>query len=72
MQDKVGRLKLGMVCGGCGLGRRGQGWAELNVGNDISRDAVYKNGIRTTEFFKDHDKLRSGIITETQVRGAWP
>eukprot|EP00731_Ephydatia_muelleri_P005665 Em0002g1841a len=30
------------------------------------RDAVYKNGIRTTEFFKDHDKLRSGIITETQ------
>lgn len=28
--------------------------------------AVYKNGIRTVEFFKDHDKLRSGIITENQ------
>ena len=28
---------------------------------------MYKNGIRTTEFFKDHDKLRSGIITESQV-----
>ena len=32
------------------------------------RIAVHKNGIRTTEFFKDHDKLRSGIITENQVR----
>lgn len=31
------------------------------------RDAVYKNGIRTTEFFRDHDKLRSGVITENQV-----
>jgi Ca2+-binding EF-hand superfamily protein len=30
------------------------------------RDAVYKNGIRTTEFFRDHDKLRSGVITENQ------
>lgn len=28
--------------------------------------SVFKNGIRTTEFFKDHDKLRSGIITENQ------
>ena len=28
--------------------------------------AVYKNGIRTKEFFKDHDKLRSGVITENQ------
>ena len=27
---------------------------------------MYKNGIRTTEFFKDHDKLRSGVITENQ------
>ena len=27
---------------------------------------MFKNGIRTTEFFKDHDKLRSGIITENQ------
>nr|CAB3262790.1 uncharacterized protein LOC100183292 [Phallusia mammillata] len=33
---------------------------------DKIRVAVYKNGIRTTEFFKDHDKLRSGIITENQ------
>ena len=31
-----------------------------------NRDVVYKNGIRTTEFFRDHDKLRSGIITENQ------
>ena len=30
------------------------------------RVAVFKNGIRTTEFFRDHDKLRSGIITENQ------
>jgi len=30
------------------------------------RLAVVKNGLRTTEFFKDHDKLRSGIITENQ------
>ena len=33
------------------------------------RVVVYKNGIRTTEFFRDHDKLRSGIITENQVGG---
>ena len=33
------------------------------------RMVVYKNGIRTTEFFRDHDKLRSGVITENQVRG---
>ena len=32
------------------------------------REAIHKNGIRTTEFFKDHDKLRSGEITENQVR----
>jgi len=31
------------------------------------REAVHKNGIRTTEFFKDHDKLRSGIITKNQA-----
>jgi len=30
------------------------------------REAVHKNGIRTTEFFKDHDKLRSGIVTKNQ------
>ncbi|XP_060063466.1 uncharacterized protein LOC132543930 [Ylistrum balloti] len=33
---------------------------------DKIRVSVYKNGIRTPEFFKDHDKLRSGIITENQ------
>jgi len=33
---------------------------------DKIRVAIYKNGIRTTEFFKDHDKLRSGVITENQ------
>ena len=27
---------------------------------------VYKHGIRTTEFFQDHDKLRSGLVTENQ------
>ncbi len=27
---------------------------------------MFKNGIRTTEFFCDHDKLRSGLITENQ------
>ncbi|XP_022079913.1 uncharacterized protein LOC110973400 [Acanthaster planci] len=30
--------------------------------------AVHKHGIRTTEFFCDHDKLRSGIITENQFQ----
>lgn len=38
----------------------------LNTIFDKIRVAVFKNGIRTTEFFKDHDKLRSGIITENQ------
>lgn len=33
---------------------------------DKVRIAVYKNGIRTPEFFRDYDKLRSGIITENQ------
>ena len=33
---------------------------------DKIRVAVHKNGIRTTEFFKDHDKLRSGVITKNQ------
>ncbi|XP_053393487.1 uncharacterized protein LOC123564874 [Mercenaria mercenaria] len=39
---------------------------DLNTIFDKIRMAVFKNGIRTTEFFKDHDKLRSGIITENQ------
>ena len=30
-------------------------------------NVVFKNGIRTTEFFKDHDKLNSGVITHNQV-----
>ncbi|CAG2250812.1 unnamed protein product [Mytilus edulis] len=38
----------------------------LNQIFDKIRVAVFKNGIRTKEFFKDHDKLRSGIITENQ------
>ena len=33
---------------------------------DRLRIAVFKNGVRTTEFFKDYDKLRSGLITENQ------
>lgn len=32
----------------------------------LYRDAVYKYGIRTTEFFVDHDKFQTGIITENQ------
>lgn len=32
--------------------------------------AIFKNRIRSTEFFRDHDKLRSGIITRNQfIRG---
>jgi len=38
----------------------------LNQIFDRIRVAVFKNGIRMNEFFKDHDKLRSGIITENQ------
>ncbi|XP_064617922.1 uncharacterized protein LOC135482031 [Liolophura sinensis] len=38
----------------------------LNQVFDKIMVAVYKNGIRTTEFFRDHDPLRSGIITENQ------
>lgn len=33
---------------------------------DIIMTIVFKNGIRTTEFFCDHDKLKSGVITENQ------
>jgi Ca2+-binding EF-hand superfamily protein len=40
--------------------------SDLNEIFQRIRDAVYKNGIRTTEFFRDHDKLRSGVITENQ------
>ena len=32
------------------------------------KDGVYKKGIRTTEFFRDFDKLRSGLVTENQVQ----
>ncbi len=28
--------------------------------------ASHKNGIRITEFFRDYDKLRSGVVTEHQ------
>ncbi|KAL8564995.1 hypothetical protein ACOMHN_003371 [Nucella lapillus] len=38
----------------------------LNQIFDKLRVAIFKNGIRSLEFFKDHDKLRSGIITENQ------
>ena len=31
------------------------------------KDAVYKRGVRTTEFFRDFDKLRCGNVTEKQV-----
>ena len=32
--------------------------------------AVYRRGIRTTEFFKDYDRLRCGRITERQFASA--
>ena len=38
----------------------------LNQIFDKLRVATFKNGIRSLEFFKDHDRLRSGIITENQ------
>ena len=37
---------------------------------DKIRIAVYKYGIRVTDFFRDYDKLRSGVITETQFESA--
>ncbi|XP_055517833.1 uncharacterized protein LOC129713013 [Leucoraja erinacea] len=37
---------------------------------DKIRDVVFLKGIRTPEFFKDYDKLHSGLVTESQfVRG---
>lgn len=42
--------------------------SDLNAIFEKIRVAVFKNGVRTTEFFRDHDKLRSGIITENQVQ----
>lgn len=33
---------------------------------DKIRVAVFKNRVRTIEFFKDYDKLRSGVITDNQ------
>lgn len=33
---------------------------------DKIRVAVFKSGVRTTEYFKDHDKLRHGVITDNQ------
>ena len=39
---------------------------EVKAVLDRMRIAVHKNGIRIEEFFKDHDKLRSGIITKNQ------
>ncbi|XP_038638944.1 uncharacterized protein LOC119956125 [Scyliorhinus canicula] len=35
---------------------------------DKLRRTVFLRGIRTSEFFKDYDKLRSGLITESQFR----
>jgi hypothetical protein len=43
---------------------------ELRSVFDRLHVAIFKNRIRTTEFFRDHDKLRSGIITRNQfIRG---
>ncbi|XP_078391762.1 uncharacterized protein LOC144674143 isoform X1 [Cetorhinus maximus] len=35
---------------------------------DKIRRTVFLKGIRTSEFFKDYDKLRTGLITESQFR----
>lgn len=44
--------------------------SELKNVFDRLHVAIFKNRIRTTEFFRDHDKLRSGIITRNQfIRG---
>jgi len=37
---------------------------------DKIRICVYKFGIRMIEFFRDYDKLRSGLITETQFQSS--
>ena len=37
---------------------------------DKVRVAIYKNRVRSIEFFKDYDRLRSGIITEHQFNSA--
>ncbi|CAF0920343.1 unnamed protein product [Adineta ricciae] len=37
---------------------------------DKIRIATFKYGIRISDFFKDYDKLRSGVITETQFESA--
>ena len=37
---------------------------------DKVRVAIYKNRVRSLEFFKDYDRLRSGIITEHQFNSA--
>ena len=37
---------------------------------DKIRVAIYKNRVRSIEFFKDYDRLRSGIITEHQFNSA--
>jgi len=47
-------------------GRRSRKGTTIEEIFDKIRVAVHKNGIRTTEFFKDHDKLRSGVITKNQ------
>ncbi|CAF1138992.1 unnamed protein product [Adineta steineri] len=37
---------------------------------DKIRIATFKYGVRISDFFKDYDKLRSGIMTETQFESA--
>nr|XP_054773761.1 uncharacterized protein LOC129281858 [Lytechinus pictus] len=47
---------------------------EIEADNELSQIfakiqvAIHKYGIRTPEFFRDHDKLRSYIITENQFK----
>ena len=37
---------------------------------DRVRVAIYKRRVRSTEFFKDYDKLRSGVVTVNQFMAA--
>ncbi|KXJ27651.1 hypothetical protein AC249_AIPGENE16872 [Exaiptasia diaphana] len=66
LQDEADFTKFAPNQDNNNLGSRGPGTPTLDDIFEKIRVAVFKNGIRTTEFFCDHDKLRSGIITENQ------
>ena len=76
INGKMSDLGLGGHCdNACGASQDIHGHGpdvseELRNVFDRLHVAIFKNRIRTTEFFRDHDKLRSGIITRNQfIRG---